>query len=698
MKPEIIFQTPDWYIVLCLICGLLYSLFLYFKSYYFKKNHTLLLSTVRGVLVFLVAFLLLNPLLKTIKNVILKPKVVLVIDNSRSMLSAGKQNLNELFSNVSALTKSLDEKGFEVSYKNLNSEELSADSLNQNLSFSLKKSNYSDVFSKLKNEFEGQNLSDVILVGDGILNEGVSPNYQKYNFNIHTIGIGDTTLKKDAFISGLTANKLAYLGNNYTLNIDLGSYLLAGRTSQIIIKDANNKILGSKVINISKNDDFQSHSFELKADKVGKQRILVDLMPIQGEVSTKNNHKEIIIDVVNGKEKILLVAYSPHPDIKALKSIIESNDLFELNIQILQSTDIGKVGVEPFDILILHQLPDAFGNSTGLVSGLLSKGKPTFFIVGSKTNISVFNGMQMVLGINSQLYKLDKALPSLNLSFSLFNIDPLSESILSKLPPISVPFGEYKSYPGIEVILNQKIAGINTTRPLLALDLNNARKSGVLVGEGLWQWRQEEYAINDNSSVIDNLVIKCLQLISVKSDKTKLRVYPVSDLFNIDQRIGFEGEVYNELFEKIYGNNITLKIKADNGSEKAYNFTITKENSRFDLSNLQPGVYSYSASSIINNKPETVSGQFIVASSDIELSNTVADFNFLRTISSENNGNFVQASNAFELRNSFNKSSLVDKIISNEELKDFINLKWLLILIIILASIEWVARKYLGHY
>ena len=695
MKPEIVSQTPLWYVFLCLGLGLLFALFTYFRIKAFNKNQKLILSVLRGILTFLVAYILLNPLIKTISNNVIKPKVVLVLDNSRSMTNGGKKAIDEMFEGVLALKESLTEKGFDLELKSLSDDKI--DDI-KSTRFDVKKSNFSSVLGDLKNNYEGQNLSDVIIVSDGIINDGVSPTFQKYPFNIHTVGFGDTTLKKDLLISGIAANKLAYLGNKFTVNVDISAYLLPGKLTSVSIKDGTGKVLSQKQISISKKEDFQSLSFELSADKVGKQRYIADVKVVEGEYSVKNNVKEFIVDVVNGKEKILFLAFAPHPDIKAFKNIIEKNDLFELQVQIIQSTEASEIGKNPFDILILHQVPDVYGSSTGIVSTLLAKKKPTFFVVGSKTNIQAFNGMQNVVGINSQINKMDKTSGQINNLFQRFNISSSTDNLLEKLPPVSVPFGEYKPFPGTEVLLFQKIGNIITERPLLAMNLGGNVNNAVFLGEGIWQWRLEEFSLNERQTEIDELVIKTLQLLSIKEDKSKLRVYPTLEIFNIDQKIGFEAEAYNNIFERIYDQSITMKIKSEKGQDKAYSFKITKESSRFELSNLPAGLYSFEAEAVILGKKEVTTGQFLVTQSDLELENLVADHNILRTLSNENNGDFVNYKNIIELRKSLESKGLVNKVVSNEELKDFINLRWILALLIAFAAIEWAFRKYFGGY
>jgi hypothetical protein len=695
MSPEIVSQTPLWYVLLCVALGLAFAAFCYFRSKGFKKNQKIGLAALRGLLTFLVAYLLLNPLIKTISKNIIKPKVVLVLDNSKSMLQGGKKALDGVFDGILALKESLTEKGFELELRSLSEETI--ENIKES-KFGLGKTNLSNVLSDLKNNYEGQNLSDVIVVSDGIINDGTSPTFQKYPFNIHTVGFGDTTVKKDILISGIAANKLAYLGNKFTVNVDVSSFLLPGKASVVSIKDGSGKVLGQKPIVISKNEDFQTLFFELSAEKVGKQRYVAEIKSVAGEYSTKNNFREFVVDVVNGKEKILFLAFAPHPDIKAFKSIIEKNNLFELQIQILQSTEPAQIGKDPFDILILHQVPDVYGSSTGIVSTLLSKKKPTFFVVGSKTNIPSFNGMQNVIGINAQLNKLDKISGQLNNAFQRFNISSNTTDLLEKLPPVSVPFGEYKPFPGAEVLLFQKIGNINTGRPLLAMNLSGAVNNAVFVGEGIWQWRLEEYALSESQTEVDDLIVKTLQLLSIKEYKSKLRVYPTSETFSIDQRIGFEAEAYNNIFERIYDQNVTMKIKDEKGQTKSYNFKITNESSRFELSNFPAGLYNFEANATILGKNEVTSGQFLVSQSDLETENLVADHNILKTLANENNGDFVNYKNIVELRKSLETKGLVNKVVSNEELKDFINLKWVLFLIIALATIEWALRKYFGGY
>ena len=695
MKSELIFQSSPWFILLCLMAGGIYAFVLYQNKKNFTQLQNRVLGIIRGLLVSLLAFLLINPLLRNNKTSIEKPTVVLAIDNSSSMLQSGQAKLTALKQNIAQLKESIETKGASVEIQSLNetTEQLDISTLK----FTEKSTDLSQILTNIKSNYEGRNLTDVILVSDGIANEGISPTYGKYNFNIHTVGLGDTTQKRDVKLNAIYANRIAYLGNKFPLQAEVSSYGFQGKSTSIVLKQAGN-VIDKQVVSFDKQEDLKQVTFYVTAQQKGMQRFTVEVLPLNAEFSTKNNSKDAYIDIVDGKEKVLLVALSPHPDIKALKNIIEKNDLYELTIKIIQSDDINQIGTQPFDVLILHQLPDIYNLGGNVVSRLLVQGKPTLFILGNQTNITSFNGMQQTISIASQAGKADKVTAKFNANFNLFNLDADKLNLLERLPPILAPFGDYRPTAGSEVILFQRIGSLATQKPLLITNTTTPRKSAVLAGEGLWLWRLEEFSLTDKQEIVDEIIMKTLQLISVKDDKRKLRVYPISPEFSIDEKVIFENEAYNDIYERIYNQEIKLDITDEKGKARSYNYTISKDNSRFEITGLPEGVYRYKAATQVLGKSEQVDGQFIVRNTDLENLSSTADFNMLRTLAAKNNGQFFVANQLEKLKDFLSSNKAPDKVTSVEEMNEFINLKWIFFVLLALATVEWSVRKYLGSY
>ncbi|MFY7908161.1 MAG: VWA domain-containing protein [Emticicia sp.] len=695
MKSEFIFQSSPWFILLCLLAGGIYAFVLYQNKKTFSPLQNRVLAIIRGLLVSLLAFLLINPLLRNNKSTIEKPTVVLAVDNSSSMTHGGQAKLEALKKNLQQLKESIEAKGASVEIQSLDEE-----TDNQNISdikFTKKRSDLSQMLANIKSSYEGRNLTDVILVSDGIANEGISPTYGKYNFNIHAVGLGDTTQKRDVKLNAIYANRIAYLSNKFPIQAEVSSYGFQGKSTTVLLKQAGN-VVDKQVVSFDKQDDLKQLTFYVTAQQKGMQRFTVEVVPLNAEFSTKNNAKDAYIDIVDGKEKVLLVALAPHPDVKALKSIIEKNDLYELTIKIVQSDDLNQIGSQPFDVLILHQLPDIYGMGGNVVSRLLAQGKPTLFVLGNQTNITSFNGMQQTLSIAAQAGKADKVTAKFNNNFNLFNLDTDKLSLLERLPPILAPFGDYKPTAGSEIILYQRVGSLTTPKPLLIANTTSARKSAVLAGEGLWLWRLEEFSLTDKQEIIDEVLMKTLQLISVKDDKRKLRVYPISPDFSIDEKVIFENEAYNDIYERIYNQDIKLDITDEKGKVRSFSYTTTKDNSRFEITGLPEGVYRYKASTQVLGKGEIVDGQFIVRNTDLENLNTTADFNMLRTLATQNNGKFFVANQLEKLKDFLSSNKAPDKVTSVEEMNEFINMKWVFFVLLLLATVEWGVRKYLGSY
>ena len=695
MNSKLVFQDSYWLILLCIVIGVGYAWLLYSKKTTIGSINSKLLALGRAIMVSVICFLLLNPLLKSNDTRILKPILVLGIDDSKSITQIGAGAIKDLKDKLNELSESLTSSNYQLEVRFL--DESNNNKSLDSIAFNSKKTDFGSFFRKVKEEFSGQNLRKVILVSDGMGNTGLSPLGSQFAFEIDAVGLGDTTVKKDIAIKGMTANKLAYLGNSFPVEINVLAKLYLGRSTTILVKQ-DGEIIDRKIIAFNSQDDYKTVSFQLNANNKGKQSYTIEILPLEGESNTRNNRRELIIDVVDGKEKILLVGLTPHPDIKALKAIIEKNPLFELIVKNIQSDAAAEIEKNDFDILILHQLPDSKGEGNNLTTRLLSKIKPTLFILGAQSDISRFNGMQEVLGISGESGKIDKVTAQFNPNFARYISEQNVRDAISKLPPVITPYGEYKSFPGSDIILFQKVGSVLTDRPLLATNTNIARKSAVLTAEGLWQWRMEDYYMNESNYAVDDYILKTLQLISVKDDKVKLRVYTTQNEIDLDESVVFKSEAYDDLYEKIYKVNVALSIQGPGAYQKVFNYSVDEQNASFEISNLNTGVYNYQASAKVLGKSQTSTGQFVIRDKDLEFLNTTADFDFLRTLSQKNGGKFYGLNEIEELAKAIQVEQMPSKLINTEDLKEIINLKWLLPLLLLLVSIEWGFRKYFGTY
>jgi hypothetical protein len=689
---EIIFQNSYWYVGLCLLVGAGYAFLMYQPKPLWSRAMNWGLSFLRGALVSIIAFLLLNPLIKTVETIIDKPKAVIAIDNSESVAGFGQKLLPE----IKKLQESLSDEGLEVSVQTLDNQNFE-DKL-ANTKFNQKRTNLAGLIGNIKNNFESQNLTDVILLTDGISNEGLSPIDGNYTFRVHSVGVGDTIPKKDVRVRSVVANKIAYLGNQFPIQTDVIANGFAGKTVNVVLKQ-NGQTVGKKTIIFKQISDFQQVTFQTSSNVGGVQHFVVEVDALAGEFTTKNNHRDTYIDIIDGKEKILLLALAPHPDIKAIRSIVERNANYELDVKIMGlNPSLSLFSDQKYDLIILHQLPDYFNTGGEIVKKYLQKDNtPIFFILGNQSSATAVSTLNTAVAINANAGQIDKVTGRFNPNFKLLNLDVDKLNIIEKLPPLTVPFGTYKLLAGSEVVIYQDLGNLKTDRPLLALNTSSVRKTAVLAGEGLWQWRLEEYNLTDKQEAVDELFEKIMQLISVKDDKRKFRVYPLDNEYDSGQKIALETEIYNDIYEKIYGQNVRLELIDERNKTKSYSY-VNAAGSRFELSGLAEGAYRFKATTTLNNKAETVTGQFIVRDLQLESLDLTADFGLLRQLANQTSGLFVTPNQIENLKAYLLKNKAANRLDSTEDLAELIRNKWLFFLLLLLATAEWSIRKWQGNY
>ncbi|WP_420150064.1 VWA domain-containing protein [Spirosoma sp.] len=707
-----IFQSSPWWILVCFLIGALYAFAMYqplprlatngVTVGGFDKRTTYGLAALRFVVVSFICFLLLNPLIRSLRTLTEKPNVVLAIDNSESIAAAGRPALNQSLTALQTLRQQLVDKGLNVSIRTFG-DTASRDDLTQ-IPFTQRTSDLSGLLSGIRSDYEGRNLTDVVLVSDGIFNQGLSPTFGQYPFAVQTVGLGDTIPKRDIQLKGIIANRIAYLGNQFPVQAEIVSNGFQGRNATVVLRQ-NGKELGRQSISFGKNDTgsplrFNQLTFQTTATQKGVQHYVVEVLPQAGEFSTRNNRQDVYLDVIDGKEKILLLALAPHPDVKAIRNILERNQNYELDVRILTGTaaDATPPTDKVYDLLILHQIPDNGGVGNPLIQKYFSRNTPVLFVLGNQSALGPFNTSNSVMQVAAQSNQSDKVTGFFNPEFRQLNLDPDRLGILSKLPPMLVPYGEFKLQPGAEVVLWQQVGSVRTAKPLLALNVTSPRKTAVLAGEGLWSWRLEEYALTDKQDVVDELIQKVIQLISVKEDRRKLRVYPIRNEFVAGEKVIFETELYNDIYERVFDKPVRLEISDEKGITRSYNYTPTSANSRFEISRLPEGAYRFRATVSVNNRAEQSSGQFVVRDLQLEALNTTADHGMLRQLAQQTGGQFYNANRINDLVQNLTTRPHPARLTSTEEMNELINWRWLFFVVLTLAAIEWGLRKFYGGY
>jgi hypothetical protein len=694
---QLLTEYPLYYSIFAIATAIVYAWLLYRKNPHAPWNKTVnyILAGLRFTLVFLLCFLLLNPFIKQIANEYEKPLLVFAIDNSQSLpLTTDSSKLKQILASLANTSKQLENNGFEIAVQTFDSEAKNLQAIN----FNYATSPLSEILQNISQTYENRTVNSIVLLSDGMYNQGTSPNYASYRLPIHTIGIGDSIAQKDINLKAVFHNALAYLGNKFPIEAEIYQTGFAGKTVEVALKQ-NGNIIERKNCTFSQNSDFQRITFIVEAKNKGMQHYTIEVEPNTEEFTTKNNIRHAYIDIIDGKQKILLIAAAPHPDIKAIRSAIDKKELYQLDVFIPNISPEGTYKAnEKYDLVIFHNIPNKnnFGNQ--YFEEYTKKGVPIWYLIGTETNLATLNKQLDFLKINSRGTQFDKVMPWFNPNFTKFTFEDSKKKLLAKYPPVTVFFASYQVASSAQVLLYQRVGNIETQNPLLLVNDNMGNKTAVLTGEGIWQWRITENAQQDSQEAFDELITKTIQYLASKDDKRKFRVVPTSTEDNNNGSVTFETETYNDSYENIFGQKIDLTLTNEKGINTSYSYVHTDANFTYKINGLPQGVYSFKASTTLNNKAETSKGEFTIKEQATEAISTVADFALLRQLAKQSGGMSVHANSMETLQNYLLAQKPIQTIHSSETMQEVIHLKWIFFLLIGLVSTEWFIRKFKGAY
>lgn len=692
-------QYPLWLAIFAVLLGIGYALFLYFRNnnVVFEKRSRIIMASLRGVAMALLAFLLLAPMLKMIRKQTDKPVIIFAIDNSESIASGKdadfytKEYPKQLQKLVSDLGKQYDVDAYLVGDENL-----LADNEKVNVDFSDKSTNLSALFDDISLLYSNRNVGAVVMLTDGIYNIGSNPYYaaQRVNFPVYTVGLGSDEQATDLFIADIVHNKEVLKGNRAPVEVKVQAGKLSGKTAKLTVSDDKGEVF-SKTLQISGNQYFETVSFLVDAGQTGLKKFRVDLDELDGEVTHKNNHAQFFIRVIESKDKIAIVYDAPHPDVAAIRSALELSENYELTVS---SVDEFKANPSEFGLIILHQLPSQKHPASSLLSQIRQSGVSSLYIIGTQTDLNAFNGLNTGLQITQSKNMTNNATASYNSNFMLFSFSEEAQQLLPTLPPLQTPFGTYKAAVSSNLFMSQRISGVETKYPLFLFNDVNGAKTGVISGTGLWSWKVYDYVNNQNHDAFNEILNKTALFLVAKNDKSPFRVRH-NAVFAENAPVEFSAELHNESGELLNTPDVRLTIKGS--GDTTYDAQFSKQNNAYylNMGELPVGTYTWTAKTQLGNKTYEKSGSFSVQEIFVETANLVADFDLLKSIAQTSGGKFFARNELEKVAKEIKANDNIKPVASyQKKYSMLLNSPWYLAAIVLLLGIEWFLRKWHGGY
>ncbi|MDR3669114.1 MAG: CARDB domain-containing protein [Ignavibacteriaceae bacterium] len=705
-KISLTFSFNYLYLILALILLILYSVYTYRYTIPFvnpaRKN---ILTALRALGLLFVIFIIFEPKLSLAKKIVIKPKTLVFIDNSRSIRINDGTNREEHVKNfIQDISKGKLEETSGIFTFGSKVKEVKRDSLSK-INFSEVSTNFSNIFSSIKKD--EQNISAVAIISDGVITEGTNPVFtaEKLGIPVFTVGIGDSSSKNDVEIKNVLFNEYIYAGTPTSISVSIANKGFAGKNTNISLYE-NDKAVEQKSITLNA-EGIQNEEFTYTPKDGGEKKLTAVISPLPGEFTTANNKKVFYVNVLNNKLKVVILSGAPSPDMTILKTVLSSDE--NLKVSSLTYYAAGKtveknspqITIDSADIFFMvgfpsKEVPD------DIIKRVLAKNKPFFFVMTDAVDLNKLKYFKSDLAftINRSGQGYTEVQPNISINQSknplLQNNSTDNISAWNNLPPVLQINSEYMAKPEAEVIARVKANNIPLNTPLIITKRIGNKRSVTVLAKDIWRWKLQ--TAEKDLDLFDRFIGNSVKWLNSSDEEKQVRIKTSKKIYAPGEEIEFAGEVYDELFNPVSDADVTVNVS---GSEQKNEIKLTAlGNGLYEgkFEGNKPGDYSFSGTAFEGQKKlGNDAGKFNIGEVDIEMIDPKMNYEFLSSLANQTGGKFFNYDNyvqLFEILNKLNDVSAKEKINVNE-----VNLwsdEWLLGLTIFIFSIEWFIRKRSG--
>ena len=712
---DLTFGLSGWYLLPCALLAGGATWWLYRTTIpELSAAQRLLLGSLRFLALFLIVFLLLEPILQRLQQRTVEPVVGLLVDQSESMLLADSllgdagTPIREALTQLSTETEGLALRtfGFGASV----AEAASTDSLR----FTHSRTDLAQALDRLRSELSDEPLAAVILVSDGLYNTGANPLHvaDRFPVPVFSVAHGDSSSRRDVRIEGVITNNLSYAGSEVPVQVRTRNDGVPVAPLQITLFDGSAAV-GSVSTELPPSGAERTVELTFEASEPGLRDLRVVISRYEDEVTWRNNEARFDVQVLDQKKSILLLAGAPSPDVAAIRRLLEADEAASLTLRTQKTdgtwhegdfpSDLGNV-----DLIVAVGFPGAatLPAETALVTDAVASGTPLLFMMDRSASIprlqqSFASLLPLQPGtirpgfIDGTIQQTPAAA-----SHAVFDIDERRDgSLWRRLPPISLSETQWEAAAGATVLATAEIRGVSLPDPVLAVMRRGRVKTAALIAHGIWHWTLVPEDLEPESARFAQLLGNLVQWLYAADDDRLVRVAPIESSFAEGETVLFRGEVYDEALRPLSDASLTLRLTSPGGQVFPYEMQ-PQGNGRFviDLGALPAGSYTFDATAEFENAEVGVDrGAFSIGRRTLEYRQTRADFDLMRQIASRSGGTMVSSADVSGLGEAIRAASTFRPVseTSISQIRLWQRVPFLA-LVLLLLTVEWFFRKRWG--
>lgn len=663
------------------------------------------LALLRTLVLSILAVLLLEPLLRNIHLDQEDPVAVLLIDESASIghMVDSTQAIQKLRQFPKALQQSLEKENVNLETFGFSGQFIprEIDSWDE-VEWTGEQTNLEIALKEIEARFENQNLAGIILASDGLINRGARPEFSPHWLPtpVYTIGLGDTTIVRDLWIERVDHNRVAYLGNDFPAEVVIQSQGMENKGITIDLL-YESKVIATQAWIPTSPKASKKINFNAPAKATGLQRYTVRCSVDIEETNTRNNTFPFYLDILESKRKVLIIANAPHPDISSVALALEEQDQTEVTITHMSNlTDASTLlgDIEDTDVVIAHNILGGFFGSMSWHRLFRVNRKPCWWILSDAPSQSALASIPDLgirleeLGTLNQRHQIRK-----NPNFKLFEVSKSIEIVSAQWPPMQGPFCSIQWSSSWNPLFYKQLGSLETQEACWAVrDVPSEPRDAVIVGSGLWGWRMRNYVQNENHQNFNEIIQNLVQFLGSERKKERLSV-AAPKIIEVDQRFELTAEVYDAALMPMSGLTIDLLLQSEDGKEFPLIFSERNQRYSANAGRLSKGSYTWTASCQLDRESFQETGVVIVQGYHAEHSNKPANHDLLLRIAESKGGvhcGILNDQSPDQIAAAMQEKGVPATILHEQvKLNELISWDYILFGLMVMLSIEWIARR-----
>ncbi|NBC18767.1 MAG: hypothetical protein GVY18_15800 [Bacteroidetes bacterium] len=676
------------------------------------------LMGLRFLALFVVLFLLFEPIWRTLDRDERPPLLAVLVDDSQSLsLTTGTEDDSLRLSDAvreTVRTLPRDALGGNVRFFAFDAlvERLPDDGPADSLRFDGSRTDMAQALDVVRDELRDQNLGGVLLISDGQYNTGRNPLYRadRYPVPIYTVAVGDTTRRRDLQIRRVTTNDIAYVGTELPVQVGLRTQDFGGEQVVVSLTRGGEQVASSS-LRLPEGTAEVPVDLTYTPQDVGFQQLVVSVTRLPGEVTHRNNTETFTVRAMESKRRLLVLGAAPSPDFANVRQLLQQDPNLEVTTFVQKRPGTFYEGSLPadlsaFDVMVLVGYPGRLADDAAMrrLAEAAEAGTPLLFLLTRQTDLDhLRQHFADVLPVAPARPRTTFAEASMVVTARGAQ-HPILEAAedrrqLGQLPPLYMNESRWEASPDARVLATVDVRGVELDDPMLVVRQRTDTRSAALLGAGTWRWKNLPEDLESLSGFWPRLFSNLVQWLTTPDDDRRVRVEPVRDVFSGSEPVEMTGQVYDESLNPVDDASVAVEVTAPDSTTYPYTMEPVG-NGRYVLEagTLPEGTYQYEAAAERNGVAlGTDRGSFAVGALTLEFKETQANAALLRQIAQRSGGQFLPTSDLATLPDLLRSSERFQPTVREETReRELWRLPWLLGLIVLLLSTEWFLRKRSG--